>query len=507
MSSWSLQTEPDGGEPIPFIPVIDDNNMDFVDATSTTPTTLTEDSSSYSNSHDDNNDPPREPKHISHPATTLPATTSSTVEDTTTTSAVSTHYSTTCLPTHNSSSSSLTLEYRKLRQLRRGGTRPTRGTLSILYCLAEIRRDVRFVRKGGRHEHVLDATARRCRPLWGTYGLMLLCTAGFMYTATRGMEGNWQQMLLWGWDGPALIPVGALSTPHLLIQKEWWRCAVAPFLHNGLLLHLVVNVGLVYTVGGAVEGAMGGGMTVVFYGTAVASMLCSALYAPFAVSVGASGGICGWLGFGWCMAWLDREWLREEYRAMLLEAMEQDEERLEGNNNDNSDSMKKLKLLLQMIGLPVLELVVVFALGLLPWLDNFTHIAGFVYGFLLGLCCIPTLYLDPPRRWFVYCYRHAKRAMLGFALLLGLVATTVLYLARSETIADLPCRQCDRHWNCVLDGSPWCDPCRMASAMVDEGTVELFCPYGEMIRFDLTAEDSENHDVDMMEACAEYCVK
>jgi membrane associated rhomboid family serine protease len=99
-------------------------------------------------------------------------------------------------------------------------------------------------------------------------------------------------------DG-ALIGQGQLSTGEMIgvAEGEWYRMITAMFLH-GSLIHLVVNMVMLYWIGTPVEQAVGHVRFLLIYfvsglcGSAGALMLTD----PNAITVGASGAIFGILG-------------------------------------------------------------------------------------------------------------------------------------------------------------------------------------------------------------------
>lgn len=65
-------------------------------------------------------------------------------------------------------------------------------------------------------------------------------------------------------------------------------------------------------------------------------------------------------------------------------------------------------------------LIALFFLGLLPWIDNYAHIAGFLFGFLLSFPLLPHIaYLDRRKRLIIVLVCLSISAGL-FALLIVL---------------------------------------------------------------------------------------
>lgn len=350
---------------------------------------------------------------------------------------------------------------------------PSSGILSVILYISEVRNDVRFILRGGEHKDFVEHHMKCTRKPVMTIFLMLLCVGGFIFSI---QQNDWvfespRRNFTLGPSFETLLDIGSVSTSKLVDDREWWRLIVAPFLHGGVL-HLLVNLLLMYFVGGAIETSVGRATTLlVFIIAAVSAFVCSALFSPFSSSVGASGGICGWLGLGLYTAILQRSWF----------------------------AGTKLR---KVVAFTFLELSLLLVVGLLPWFDNFAHAAGLVYGVLLGLCLVERESLRT-RHTFVTLYQHGKRMLLGFSLLLCSISSTVLYLYSCESNADLPCRQCYRYFTCVIESL--CDPCLVASALLtdkDNGSfqVELYCPYGETAHF-----ETWNDALDPVAVCSVYC--
>jgi membrane associated rhomboid family serine protease len=123
-------------------------------------------------------------------------------------------------------------------------------------------------------------------------GMMVVVSIAqiFGHWSTRG----WASLgsLLQNWDG--IIAAGLEKEAYR--TGEWWRVFTAPFLH-GNLVHFLMNAsGLAY-LGKRLEIlARWPHLPMVFLFSAWAGGLCSAHFVS-APTVGASGGLMGWLGF------------------------------------------------------------------------------------------------------------------------------------------------------------------------------------------------------------------
>jgi membrane associated rhomboid family serine protease len=93
-----------------------------------------------------------------------------------------------------------------------------------------------------------------------------------------------------------LFERGALYIPGGLDQGEWWRLITAAFLHANLL-HLGMNMFVLWIVGAPVEQAIGRGRFLALYlVSGLAGSAGALIFDPDKVTVGASGAIFGILG-------------------------------------------------------------------------------------------------------------------------------------------------------------------------------------------------------------------
>ncbi|KAL1639887.1 hypothetical protein SLS58_007474 [Diplodia intermedia] len=138
-----------------------------------------------------------------------------------------------------------------------------------------------------------------------------------------------------------------------LRPNQWYRFITPIFLHGGLI-HIGFNMLVQMTVGRDVELLIGSiRFFLVYFAAGIFGNILGANYAPNAMpSVGASGAIFGLIAI------------------TLLDLLYHWKERV---------SPKKELLFI------MLDVVIAFVLGLLPGLDNFAHIGGFIMGIGLGI--------------------------------------------------------------------------------------------------------------------------
>jgi membrane associated rhomboid family serine protease len=98
-----------------------------------------------------------------------------------------------------------------------------------------------------------------------------------------------------GISGQVLLRLGAKFGPFML-AGQWWRLVTAMFLHAGLL-HIGMNLWCLFDLGPTVESLFSTTKFVFLYlATGVAGFILSLWWAPFGMSVGASGAILGLIG-------------------------------------------------------------------------------------------------------------------------------------------------------------------------------------------------------------------
>lgn len=138
--------------------------------------------------------------------------------------------------------------------------------------------------------------------------------------------------------------------------NQWFRFIIPIFLHAGII-HIGFNMLLQLTLGREMEIAIGPWrFALVYFSSGIFGFVLGGNFAaPAIASTGASGSLFGILA----LTLLDLLYSWKEHKSPWKE--------------------------LAFIGLDV---VISFALGLLPGLDNFSHIGGFLMGLVLGICLL-----------------------------------------------------------------------------------------------------------------------
>lgn len=147
---------------------------------------------------------------------------------------------------------------------------------------------------------------------WGTWSVFVVCAVMFAWTTAAG-----------GSDEPAVLLRFGANQGGLTLGGQWWRLWGATFLHVGVL-HLVVNMYALRSVGPPLEEALGTRAWLALYAVAgLSGSLTSAwmMGSRRALSAGASGAIFGLFG---ALAWLvyaRRDRFPKDEQARVLRSM------------------------------------------------------------------------------------------------------------------------------------------------------------------------------------------
>lgn len=152
----------------------------------------------------------------------------------------------------------------------------------------------------------VDAWWRRLHQRPVTAGLMLVCVLAYAATfaaAVTVAEDPWTTATRSLWtleDSEAvLLNFGALELTRVWLDHEWWRVLTTGLLH-GSLLHLVLNMTALGSIGDWVEHAWGSWRTfLLFLAASVAGCLASMIWCESRMVVGASAGVLGQAGALW----------------------------------------------------------------------------------------------------------------------------------------------------------------------------------------------------------------
>lgn len=326
------------------------------------------------------------------------------------------------------------------------------------------------------------------RPFF-TYGVMFVCTVCLIVSI--GLNGWTVEPLvvnpMIGPSAQTLIAVGAKQTSLIVEDNEWYRLFTPMLLHAGVI-HYFVNMLALWFIGYAVEQSHGFiASAILFMIPAVGGTIISALFLPEYISVGASGGIFGLIGA--CLADIFSNW-------NLLFSKEVD-------NSDEGTRFRHIKVLLWLC----LDILLNILIGLTPFVDNFTHLGGMVYGFLCGLSTMERLskaFFGVEINWMSKCQVVAVKSF-GIILSLILIIVSLVILANGDLES---CHYC-RFVSCVpfpfwapYDQKWWyCDDCDLVTADARQNqdtnyynALNLTCPDGAIESIDLTGEKISDRD-------------
>lgn len=153
--------------------------------------------------------------------------------------------------------------------------------------------------------------------------------------------------------------------PAFLKDHEYWRILTGATTH-GSLLHVGMNCYAFYSFGKIFEMLSNRAhLAIVFLLAALGGGVLSLIFVPDGISVGASGGIVGLIGYLAVYAFRRRQFISAEFRKNLLINI---------------------------------GFILVFGLVLFQVIDNFGHIGGLITGAVYGFFQIPSDEHVDPRR-------------------------------------------------------------------------------------------------------------
>jgi membrane associated rhomboid family serine protease len=156
---------------------------------------------------------------------------------------------------------------------------------------------------------------------------------------------------LLGPSSTTLVKMGALDVGRVVDNHQGWRLISCIWLHGGLF-HLLANMLSLVVIGIRLEQEFGFvRIGLLYLISGFGGSLLSALFIQTNISVGASGAVFGLLG------------------AMLSELI-----------TNWTIYVNKVMTLVTLVIIIAINL----AVGILPHVDNFAHLGGFISGFLIG---------------------------------------------------------------------------------------------------------------------------
>eukprot|EP00730_Choanoeca_flexa_P002496 TRINITY_DN11070_c0_g2_i2.p1 TRINITY_DN11070_c0_g2~~TRINITY_DN11070_c0_g2_i2.p1 ORF type:complete len:657 (+),score=76.79 TRINITY_DN11070_c0_g2_i2:955-2925(+) len=171
----------------------------------------------------------------------------------------------------------------------------------------------------------------------------------------QAYHGVWQTNALLCEDVACLEEsCGRLSDPNH--PDQGWRFISAMFLHTGVI-HFVINIAIQLNMGQPLEAKTGWLRTaLIYFISGLGGNLVSGVFVPRSPQVGASGAVYGLIG------------------AAVV---------------DLFHSWQALKRPWSKAGGFLIQVALLLLLGTTPWLDQFAHVGGFVFGLLSGIVFLP----------------------------------------------------------------------------------------------------------------------
>uniref|UniRef100_A0A915BPJ5 Peptidase S54 rhomboid domain-containing protein n=1 Tax=Parascaris univalens TaxID=6257 RepID=A0A915BPJ5_PARUN len=196
---------------------------------------------------------------------------------------------------------------------------------------------------------------------------------------------------------------------------QFYRLFIPIFLHAGII-HCAITVLVQWYYMRDLEKLIGWTrMAIVYMGAGIGGSLASAIFLPYRPEVGPAGSHVGIFAamytdiiYNWRL--IQRPW----------------------------SALRELTIFT----------VVLFICGLLPWIDNWAHLFGFIFGFLLSLATFP----------YIQSHNHDRtwRLMIVIACLMTALGLFVLLLAVFYLRADFDCPFCE-YFNCLPFTDHLCD--------------------------------------------------
>lgn len=280
---------------------------------------------------------------------------------------------------------------------------------------------------------------------------------------------------LFGPSVDTLLALGAKDT-QLLQDGEVYRLVTPIFLHVGIL-HLLINLLGLFLVAVPMEQEFGNWRILTIMMTSgIAGIIVSALFAPQNVGVGASGAIFGLLGGAW--ADLIQNW--HIYHG------------------------KNVAMFFQYLFVTLLN----FFFGLMPFVDNFAHLGGFVVGLAVGSVLLVKHYgnIKPRRGVQITCRVFSVLvlpiliAVLMFLLFLGFDVAENCLACSYISCVPFPPGADDKWWECSPCFNGFGD---FRNFSVD--SVSIDCPNGDSFEIEPFETDESDFEANFAATCSAEC--
>lgn len=190
------------------------------------------------------------------------------------------------------------------------------------------------------------------------YSIILIVLLGLVFLTQLKADGTESLM-----NGGEMSVILAGFVKQLFNAGQYWRILTGAALHGGLL-HLAFNCYALYVLGKLIETLSNRAhLAIVFLLSAIGGGVLSLIFLPESPSVGASGGIVGFLGYMTVYGFKRRKLLPDGFLKNML------------------------------FNVVFIAFVGIF---LMSNIDNFGHLGGLIVGAVYGFVQIPSdLYKDP----------------------------------------------------------------------------------------------------------------
>lgn len=257
------------------------------------------------------------------------------------------------------------------------------------------------------------------KPIWtiGSGLIMILCiVCEILYGGAQPLSDN----PFYGPDTTTLLQMGAKYYP-LIVAGDFWRLFTAILLQNGAIYTAVSLLFLAYTKN--IERDSGFWRAwLIFVVAGSYGYVISCLFTPDSVACGSTGALFGYVGVLLCD--LISSWRSLNRPAFRLAAM-------------------------------IVVIIILIAIGLTPYVDNFIHIGGFVMGVLCALLLLPNFNFGKCER---IC--HSIFAFIAFPITATLYMVCIVMVFRLNLETPF-CSWC--HFiNCVNINN-WCETTKVSN--------------------------------------------
>ena len=227
---------------------------------------------------------------------------------------------------------------------------------------------------------------------------------------------------------------------------------------------------------------------ILFIVPSIGSTIISAIFLPQFISVGASGGIFGLIGG--CVAEIIKN------RQLLF--------------SDFINKGKSKRHHMIVVFVLVLDIFLNLLIGLTPFTDNFMHLGGFIFGFLIGSTLLNEVDIEGNES-----IASKSRTFIIFSKWFGLLVSLVCIIAAMILLfftsngTTSPCKSCSviscvsfPPWANYDDRWWYCDDCEIVEAYgirdtntYDYISVEMECPSGSHVTFNLEEPQTDTSEL------------